>query len=70
MAITRAKKKLIITSALTRRRMNSVVESQPSPFIAEIPEHLVETVEPEEQAKDEEISDAFAKMKARFKVPV
>jgi DNA helicase-2/ATP-dependent DNA helicase PcrA len=69
-AITRAKKKLIITSALSRRRMNSVVESQPSPFLAEIPEHLIENVEPEHEAKEEEVNDAFAKMKARFKVPV
>jgi DNA helicase-2/ATP-dependent DNA helicase PcrA len=69
-AITRAKKKLILTSARSRRKMNSVTESQPCPFIAEIPEHLLQVVEPEEPLKEEEIADAFARMKARFKVPV
>ena len=41
-AITRARDKLYITSCKQRRKMQSVVECAPSPFLDEIPAHLVE----------------------------
>lgn len=69
-AITRAKRKLFLTTTKSRRKANGVVECQPSPFIAEIPEHLIEVVEAEEPAAEEEVKDAFARMKARFQVPI
>jgi DNA helicase-2/ATP-dependent DNA helicase PcrA len=69
-AITRAKRKLFLTTTKSRRKATGVVECQPSPFIAEIPEHLIEVVEAEEPAAEEEVKDAFARMKARFQVPI
>lgn len=41
-AITRAKEKLLISSCRKRRHKGSESEAAPSPFIAEIPSHLVE----------------------------
>jgi DNA helicase-2/ATP-dependent DNA helicase PcrA len=52
-AITRARDKLFITSCLKRRRGQSVTDCQPSPFLAEIPEHLVQFHEEEEPEEDE-----------------
>ncbi len=40
--ITRAKTELFLTSALSRRRFGNTVQCQPSRFIDEIPEHLLE----------------------------
>ncbi len=52
-AITRAKKKLVISSVKARRRGFKVVYSQPSRFIKEIPEGLYET----EKQREKEITD-------------
>ncbi|MDR0377538.1 MAG: UvrD-helicase domain-containing protein, partial [Spirochaetaceae bacterium] len=41
-AITRARDKLYITSCLKRRRMQNTADCVPSPFLTEIPAHLVE----------------------------
>ncbi|MBN1524829.1 MAG: UvrD-helicase domain-containing protein [Spirochaetales bacterium] len=65
-AITRAKKKLYITSATTRRKMGTVTESHPSPFLEEIPEELTEVTFDQPLVEDEEAVDYFAKMKAKF----
>jgi DNA helicase-2/ATP-dependent DNA helicase PcrA len=65
-AITRARDKLFITSCLRRRRLQSVVECAPSPFLAEIPPHLVEHHELDRQVETEEAEDFFARIKDRF----
>jgi DNA helicase-2/ATP-dependent DNA helicase PcrA len=66
-AITRARDKLFITSCLRRRRLQNVIDCQPSPFLAEIPTHLVEYHE-EDEALDSpaEAEDFFARIKSRF----
>jgi DNA helicase II / ATP-dependent DNA helicase PcrA len=69
-AITRAKEKLIITQARARRRLREVVETSPSPFLAEIPAHLIQVVEAEKPAQEGDVKDAFARMRARFKAPI
>jgi DNA helicase-2/ATP-dependent DNA helicase PcrA len=64
-AITRARDKLVITSCARRRRQQSALDQTPSPFLAEIPAHLVEYGE----ARNEEPMSAercFALMKQRF----
>jgi DNA helicase-2/ATP-dependent DNA helicase PcrA len=68
-AITRARDKLVITSCLNRRRLQSSGECLPSPFLAEIPEHLVEyrEEEPELETAPAEAERFFAMMKNRFK---
>ncbi|GAB1481193.1 UvrD-helicase domain-containing protein [Treponema sp.] len=67
-AITRARNKLYITSCKQRRKMQSVIECSPSPFLSEIPNHLVEYHEDDEpvETKDE-AADYFARIKGKFK---
>ena len=56
-AITRAKRRLYLTSCRTRKSMQSVVECEPSRFLDEIPAELIdqasvdELTEPEDAAK-------------------
>ena len=66
-AITRARDKLIITSCRNRRKGGSSSESYPSPFIEEIPGHLVEYNEPVIENQDEIAFEVFAKMKEKYK---
>jgi DNA helicase-2/ATP-dependent DNA helicase PcrA len=66
-AITRARDKLLITSCLRRRRLKDLADCAPSPFLAEIPGHLVEYHEP--GTKEDEAAAAeefFARMRERF----
>jgi DNA helicase-2/ATP-dependent DNA helicase PcrA len=67
-AITRARDKLFITSCLQRRKMQSVEDCKPSPFLAEIPPHLVEFHETglETETETGEAEDYFAMIKSRF----
>ena len=41
-AITRAREKLFITSCIKRKRFKEILEQQPSPFLLEIPNNLIE----------------------------
>jgi DNA helicase-2/ATP-dependent DNA helicase PcrA len=65
-AITRAREKLYITSCKQRRRLQDIVECTPSPFLEEIPAHLIENSNDNEDdtAKAESF---FKKMQERFK---
>ncbi len=66
-AITRARDKLYITSCRQRRKMQSVVECTPSPFLDEIPAHLVEYHEEDAVVETaSEAADYFAKIKGKF----
>ncbi|MDR1948415.1 MAG: UvrD-helicase domain-containing protein [Spirochaetaceae bacterium] len=73
-AITRARDKLFITSCLRRRRAQAqrpsgdkpVADSVPSPFLAEIPGHLVEYHEPEQAVDEAQAEDYFARIKSQF----
>jgi DNA helicase-2/ATP-dependent DNA helicase PcrA len=67
-AITRAREKLYITSCQQRRRQQSTVDCAPSPFLAEIPDRLIEYHEPQ-KAEDEAAlaDDLLEKIKARFR---
>ena len=64
-AITRARDKLYITSCKQRRRLQDIVECAPSPFLAEIPPHLIKIPDGNEDdsARAEKI---LSKMKERF----
>ncbi|MFA6507507.1 MAG: UvrD-helicase domain-containing protein [Treponemataceae bacterium] len=66
-AITRARDKLYITSCKQRRKMQSVVECTPSPFLDEIPAHLVEYHEEDAVVETAgEAADYFKKIKGKF----
>ena len=66
-AITRARDKLFLSSCQHRRKMQSVVECVPSPFLDEIPANLVEYHEVETEVDDEQIIAMLEQMKQRFK---
>lgn len=68
-AITRARNKLFITSCQQRRRQQSTTRCLPSPFLAEIPQRLIEIHAPIQKTPTEEEAEAsqfFAKMKEKF----
>jgi DNA helicase-2/ATP-dependent DNA helicase PcrA len=66
-AITRARDKLYITSCRKRRRRQDTIDCAPSPFLEEIPEHLVEYHEPGKEEEAPSTEDFLAIMKERFK---
>jgi len=68
-AITRAQDKLFITSCRKRRKMQTTIECELSPFLNEIPSNLVEYHEPPAELTDEQAGIMFANMKNRFPVP-
>jgi DNA helicase-2/ATP-dependent DNA helicase PcrA len=66
-AITRAREKLFITSCLRRRRLQNDAECAPSPFLAEIPESLIEYHEPDKAVESpEEAENYFSLIKSKF----
>ncbi|QQO08274.1 ATP-dependent helicase [Breznakiella homolactica] len=66
-AITRAREKLYITSCIQRRRMQNIVDCVPSPFLTEIPQHLVEYHEGDKAVETAaEAEDYFAMIKSKF----
>jgi DNA helicase-2/ATP-dependent DNA helicase PcrA len=65
-AITRAREKLYITRCRKRRRAQGQEDCLPSPFLQEIPPHLVEEMEAEEVLGAEASDDLFARIKSKF----
>ena len=61
-AITRARDKLLISSCRQRRRMQSVVECEPSRFLDEIPANLVQYHEPSQERDDDTRSELFSNL--------
>ncbi|MDR0644561.1 MAG: UvrD-helicase domain-containing protein [Treponema sp.] len=69
-AITRARDKLFITSCQQRRRQQTTINCLPSPFLAEIPTHLIEIHAPIQKTVEEEKAESaqfFANMKKMFR---
>jgi len=56
-AITRAREKLYISSCKKRRRLQSADECNPSPFLTEIPSHLIQAAQPVSPAVEKEMTD-------------
>ena len=65
-AITRAKDKLYISSCQKRRRRDSEIERSPSPFIQEIPLHLIETKKEEAEDDPNAARASLENMLSRF----
>jgi DNA helicase-2/ATP-dependent DNA helicase PcrA len=62
-AITRARKKLYISSCLTRKIRMETIACVPSPFLEEIPQELMENAVSEEPVtRVEDVSEYFSKM--------
>ena len=66
-AITRAKKKLFMTSCRTRKIGHEILDTGPSPFLKEIPKELIEFHVPETSVDQKEAEDYFARIKSSFK---
>jgi DNA helicase-2/ATP-dependent DNA helicase PcrA len=66
-AITRAGEKLFITSCRKRRRLQSEEECEPSPFLEEIPAHLIQHSRPLSPEEDELLAkELLKKLKSRY----
>jgi DNA helicase-2/ATP-dependent DNA helicase PcrA len=67
-AITRAREKLYISACQKRRRLQDDTECTPSPFLEEIPAHLIQPFQPPSPADEAALADELMeKLKARFK---
>ncbi|WP_319561782.1 UvrD-helicase domain-containing protein [Marispirochaeta sp.] len=65
-AITRAREKLYITSCRSRRNMRDVLVCEPSPFLTEIPEGLIEDHVGEDELSSEDAVEALSALRAKF----
>lgn len=65
-AITRAREKLIISSCQKRRKMQAIIECEPSRFLDEIPQNLVEYHEHLKEVPQEMAKDIFENMLKKF----
>ena len=65
-ALTRAKRRLYLTSCRTRKVMRELRESSPSPFLEEIPDELVEVMDAPDPLDEQEGLDYFAAIKAKL----
>ena len=65
-AVTRARKRLIITSCARRRRQKDTVEQSPSPFLEEIPKHLISMRDMATEYTEEEGEAFFGKIHGMF----
>ena len=65
-AITRAREKLYMTCCRTRRQLRDVIACEPSPFLTEIPEGLIENHAGEEELSTEEAVEALSALRAKF----
>jgi DNA helicase-2/ATP-dependent DNA helicase PcrA len=67
-AITRARDKLYISCCQKRRHMQNADECGPSPFLEEIPQHLIKQHEPISGADEEALADVLLnKLKNKFR---
>lgn len=66
-AITRAQEKLILSSCQKRRKQGVLIECEPSRFLDEIPENLVEYHNPEEPVSGEKAKNLFQDMLKNLK---
>lgn len=65
-AITRAKRKLIISSCRKRQKGKDLMLSLPSRFIEELPKSLIDEQDPNKVASKDDITGGFAALKARL----
>lgn len=65
-AVTRARQRLIITACAKRRKLKALVDCVPSPFLSEIPPHLISMREMASEVSEESAEAMFSKMKGMF----
>jgi DNA helicase-2/ATP-dependent DNA helicase PcrA len=65
-AITRARDRLYITSCQKRRKLKALTERSPSPFLLELPPHLIEYREEDQEDNTIDEEAFFKLMRERF----
>ncbi len=65
-AVTRARRRLLVSACLRRRKQNQTVDCVPSPFLQEIPPDLIQNCIGEAEFTEEEGEEYFGKLKAMF----
>ena len=68
-AVTRAQKRLLISSCKFRRKMGGSIECQPSRFLDEIPPNLVQYHEPSKEVNEETAHELLQNMLKNFSKP-
>jgi DNA helicase-2/ATP-dependent DNA helicase PcrA len=65
-AMTRARRRLVLSACRTRRRRGLVQPCEPSPFLEELPADLLEVLEEEPELPEGEARRLFAEMRRRL----
>jgi len=65
-AVTRARRRLLVSACLRRRKQNQSVDCVPSPFLQEIPPDLIQNRIGEGEFTEEEGKEYFGKLNAMF----
>jgi DNA helicase II / ATP-dependent DNA helicase PcrA len=68
-AVTRARRRLLVSTCQRRKKQNQVADCVPSPFLQEIPSELMVAREIETEFTEEEGEAYFGKLKAMFGAP-
>ena len=65
-AVTRARRRLLVSACLRRRKQNQTIDCVPSPFLQEIPPDLIQNCVGEAEFTEAEGEEYFGKLKAMF----
>jgi DNA helicase II / ATP-dependent DNA helicase PcrA len=65
-AVTRARKRLLVSACLRRRKQNQTMDCVPSPFLQEIPPNLIQNCLGEAEFTEKEGEEYFGKLNAMF----
>jgi DNA helicase-2/ATP-dependent DNA helicase PcrA len=65
-AVTRARRRLLVSACLRRRKQNQTMDCVPSPFLQEIPPNLIQNCAGEAEFTEAEGEEYFGKLKAMF----
>ncbi|MBN1835985.1 MAG: UvrD-helicase domain-containing protein [Spirochaetales bacterium] len=65
-AITRARRRLVLSACRSRRRRGQVCDAEPSPFLDELPQELLSIQEAERELAPEEAGQYFQELKRRL----
>ena len=66
-AVTRARRRLLVSACLRRRKQNQTMDCVPSPFLLEIPQDLIQNCAGEADFTEEEGEEYFGKLNAMFR---
>jgi DNA helicase-2/ATP-dependent DNA helicase PcrA len=65
-AVTRARRRLLVSACLRRRKQNQTMDCVPSPFLQEIPPSLIQNCVGEAEFTEKEGEEYFGKLNAMF----